>query len=292
MVRGRILQSAKALNLSLNKTLLGRSRIVRILKRRGRSVLLRLLARDSLILTRVGEVPLYVYADTADFDAYHSKPYEPFTAQLFTESVRRGARVVDVGAQFGYFSVLAARKTGAEGRVLAFEPVPTNLTVLRRNIDLHECGGIVTIVPKAVGEESGTASILLSEGSHSHGLYPHPDIRTKGELKVECVALDDEIGSEKVDVIKMDIEGHEPYALKGMKKTLSRNRDLVLLLELAPVLLRSGGTPPDAFVRQIRELGFSIQAINDESRSLGPLSSDMLRRSDPSWKVNLFCTRS
>lgn len=292
MIKGRALHFANALNRRLNESPLGRSKRFRGLKRRSRSLLFRILARDNLVLTRVGTTRLYVYADTGDFEAYHSKPYEPFTAELFTRSIRPGAHVVDIGAQFGYFTVLAALKTGEAGRVHSFEPVPTNLTVLRRNVELNRCEGVVDIVPKAVGEHSTTVPILISEGSHSHGIHPHPDIKTRQVLDVECVTLDDQLRDGKVDVMKMDIEGHEPHALKGMRKVLGRSRSLVLFLELAPVLLRSGGTRPEAFIKQIRDMGFTVQAVDEDARRLLPIAASMLQKVDPSWHCNLYCARA
>lgn len=163
--------------------------------------------------------------------------FEPFTVATLRAAVRPGDIVFDVGANIGFFSTLLSRLVGRRGRVLAFEPEPENLDMLRWNLDANDCGN-VTILPCALGAETGTATFSLDEATGSTGhLGGEP---TAGELavgtgKVRLIRTPVETIDGVVerygaapDVIKMDIEGGEIDALAGATETLNRQRPVVL----------------------------------------------------------------
>lgn len=288
MLRDRILKSAYRLSGRLSATSLGDLNAFRILRRRARSSVLRLLSRDNVMLARVDGHELYIHASRVSVALYLLRPYEPFTAQLFRDVIRPGATVLDIGAQYGYFSLVAARQVGPKGRVYAFEPVPANFELLQRNIRKSGYGDIIRPVPKAVGEEHGARTIFLYEESGLHGMHRHPHAAVRQTISVECVTIDEFLNGQPVDVIKMDIEGAEPFALQGMEHTIAKNGGLVLFAELAPVLLLQAGRTPDEYLEQLRGLGFEMQLIDDDARCLRSASS---WQDGPSWTANLYCER-
>ena len=230
------------------------------LKRR----VMRWMGRGGVVMVEARGIPMFVHANTFE-TALYLKSFEPYTAELFERAVRPGAVVVDIGAQFGYFSLIAARR-GAT--VHAFEPEPSNLALLRRNVDHNGFGDRIRAVPKAVGARAETLDLHVYEGSDSHGIHRHPEAAVREKIRIECVTLDAYIEGRPVDVIKMDIEGHEPYALSGMERTIAASPNLILFVEFAPELLRRAGTEPGAFLDRLSALGFAVELIDEEERRL------------------------
>jgi hypothetical protein len=107
---------------------------------------------------------------------------------------------------------------------------------------------------------------------------------------VNAVTLDDALPShERVDVVKIDAEGAEPFILRGMKKIFARNPSLIVLLEFAPALLTRAGIAPPAFLETLRNMGFEIQQVDDFTGALSPLTNEQLLASESS---NLHLQRS
>lgn len=142
-----------------------------------------------------------------------------------------GSTVFDIGANVGFFSVLAARLTGPGGRVVAFEPVDTNAGFIRRNAQLNDLDNI-SIIEKAVGATTGHAALTLtrySGGAVLSDAGAPPD--ATGTITVEVVCIDDLLADGSVpvpDVVKIDVEGAELAVLQGMTQTLSEHRPIVL----------------------------------------------------------------
>lgn len=294
MWKSRVYNSLYRLNRASNKIGIGKLSFVHYLRRRGKELVESVLTVDGAVQIKIDGMPFYIYPDTADFHAYIDRPYEPYTVELFKRAVKRGARVLDIGAQFGYFSLVAARQASHGGEVYAFEPAAANFTLLERNIRLNGYAGCIFPIQKAVAEKRKTVTFFVYDGSDSHGMYRHPEARVKEEVSVECVTIDEALGGQAVDVIKMDIEGNEPYALEGMRKTISNSGGLILIAELAPAYLRRAGLEPKDYLAKLESLGFSVHAIDERSHALRPVGAEFLweAEQDPGWYANLYCTRS
>jgi FkbM family methyltransferase len=261
------------------------------LKQFGKWLMFRVLTSNELIMVRIDGMPFYIHSTPASIQEYILQPYEPYTTELFKRAVKPGAVVLDIGAQFGYYSLLAAKLAGTEGQVLAFEPDPTNYKILKRNIEMNNCSHIIRLIQKAVGAKHGTVAVFIYKDSDSHGIYCHPHVAIKETIEVECVSIDEFLGKQLVDVIKMDIEGNELYALEGMKQTIAKSPNLILFTEFAPFFLRRAGVKPEDYLHNLRKLGFDIKAVDEHTRCLKPVVEDLLAEDDPSWHVNLYCTR-
>ena len=163
--------------------------------------------------------------------------FEPFTVATLRALVRPGDTVFDIGANIGFFSTLLSRLVGPTGIVVAFEPEPENLSLLRVNIDINRCDN-VKIVASAVGTEPGrsTFSLDLATGSTGHlggsatvgeiavGTGKVSLIETQVE-SIDALMIRDGVVP---DVIKMDIEGGEIQALEGARRTIERHRPFVI----------------------------------------------------------------
>jgi FkbM family methyltransferase len=207
--------------------------------------------------------------------------------------VTAGATVLDVGACFGYYSLLAAQAVGKSGKVYAFEPTPDNYATLLRNIALNGWEDTIVPVPKAVSSHRGDMALHLSKFRENNSLGDAPLFTTTRALPVEVVAIDEFLDDERVSVIKMDIEGYEPYGLDGMQQTIRRSKDLTLFTELNVHCLEGAGVKPEAFLEQLDNLGFDVQLIDDEERELLPVTTANLGKAaaHPSRFSNLLCVQ-
>lgn len=144
------------------------------------------------------------------------------------EFVQPGETVVDCGAHIGIFTVHALER-GAS-RVVAIEPDSTNLECLRRNLSAGIAAGRVIVVPKAVWNEETTLQFTVSDSSSArHSAVIRTGTKTVGVPATTLDAIMREHGIERVDYLKMDIEGAERQALEGGKETLRRHRPRVML---------------------------------------------------------------
>lgn len=287
----RIREWAHMLNALLDATGVGNLRFVPAVEQRVKHLMTRLVTYDNLVLIKVDGLRMYIYPNTHETRLYLQRPYEPYTTELFKRAIKPGATILDIGAQFGYFSLIAAKQAGEEGRVYAFEPVPVNFELLDRNIQMNGYTNIIHAVQKAIGHKQTAVTLFVHEGSDSHTMYRHPCVPLKVTISAECITIDDFLAGQPVDIIKMDIDGNEPHALEGMKHTISKSDNLILFAEFAPAYLRRAGVEPNDYLTQLASLGFDVQVIDEDLGCLKPVTNDLVGKDDPSWYANLYCIR-
>ncbi len=176
--------------------------------------------------------------------------YEPTIQNLFAKNITSGSIVFDIGAHVGFYTLLASRLVEAGGKVVAFEPLPDNLTYLYRHLEINRVPN-VEVIEAAV---SDTSTILrFKQGSHSS----MGAIAPGGELEVKAVSLDELLRDGKIappDFIKMDIEGAEYQALHGAKMLLSTYHPVIFLATHSPSLHR------DCW-EFLESLGYKLKAV-------------------------------
>ena len=225
--------------------------------------------------------------------------WEEAETRLFSSIVKEGMTVVDVGANVGYYTLLAARLVGEKGKVFAFEPSPDNFALLKQNVTENGYKNVI-LVPKAVSDKTATARLMIDRASSGgHSLSAFRD--SVDSVEVETVSLDEyfAVRSERVDVLKIDAEGAEMAILEGMHGLLKRNPDLTLLTEFFPRAIRAFGYPPEEYVRQLGAYGFQIYPIQEGQSDMGQLDpASVLELIQPLVKkgakrdvLNLLCLR-
>ena len=129
--------------------------------------------------------------------------------------IRLGDTVVDCGANHGFSTVLFGRWAGTAGTVVAFEPLPHNVGILRRNLEINRIAN-VKLRNVAIGEEDGIVEIT----THSNGTILKGGVSLGATTQVPVRRLDDEMSGLKVDFIKIDVEGYELKVLRGARRLL------------------------------------------------------------------------
>jgi len=202
---------------------------------------------------------------------------EPLIQDVFAEHVRVGGVVWDVGANIGFFSLIAARLVGAQGKVVAFEPLPENQRAIRRNVELNGMEN-VELVPLALSEREGEAELQIHDSPTWAKLDTTGDTSFKGDaeaassVRVAVSTLDAQLARLAApDLVKMDIEGAEVAALRGA---------LRLLDECRPTLICELHGTNAAVAELLRAHGYEVHAL--ETPELAP--------EDAPWHAHVIAT--
>lgn len=200
-------------------------------------------------------------------EVFFTGGYEPQETAIVRALLRPGDVFCDVGAHWGYFSLLAARLVGRTGRIVSIEADPRIYRTLARNIALNAMDGIAPVAC-AISDAPGTLEFEgYAESSENWGVS-----RAVGEnnsashdaFSVPARPLDDvldDLDIERVRLLKMDIEGAEALAVRGMKRGIERGRYEHVLLELHPRELKAHRSTADDVVRAFTEAGYSAHVI-------------------------------
>ncbi|MBV8507810.1 MAG: FkbM family methyltransferase [Alphaproteobacteria bacterium] len=181
--------------------------------------------------------------------------YEAHNLRLLREILRPGDTYVDVGANIGILSLAARTVVGERGRVICFEPMADNAALLVRSIIANDFNNIV-VYPVALSDAVRT---LYLEG-HSNGMLIS---NGRPERKITTAVGDTYLAKEdRVDFLKMDIEGHEPFAFRGLKNTIRKHKPMILC-EFNPSMLKlTSKSDPSAYADQIFSMTNEVQAID------------------------------
>ncbi len=197
--------------------------------------------------------------------------YERALRRTLERFVQPGMRIVDVGANIGYYTVLFSKLTGEAGTVTAFEPDPQARSYLARNLDLNGCRN-VTVVSAAVAATTGPATFVrndIERGYLGDG---------RGAVEVDTQSLDDHFASAgwpRVELVKMDIEGGETPALSGMLELARRNPRLVLAVEYNPQALERAGFSRKDLANALRAAGFTDAHVVEQRGRHVPLDGPL-----------------
>jgi FkbM family methyltransferase len=156
--------------------------------------------------------------------SYLAGTAEPHLQRIIRQYVSTGYAVYDIGANMGYVSLSLARQVGPAGTVVAFEPLPQNLALLRANIELNHLGNI-KLMDKAASDRNGTAILRVADAPSMASLVWHKDDPNATQSTIETVAIDDLVDNRLLPLprfVKIDVEGSEGQVLQGMARTLAR----------------------------------------------------------------------
>lgn len=183
------------------------------------------------------------------------RQWEADISNLFRSLCCPGSMVVDVGANFGYFSVLAANLIGTNnsGQVISFEPNPYLCQLFRRNREINWSIAPVTLHEMALGESEDNLTLYVPVEHGANGSL-------SAQAGVECIQipvpvkpLDDVLPPDlAVDLMKIDVEGHEASVLRGARKVIARSPNLHLILEWSQKQMKAAGMTPQDVLDELQ----------------------------------------
>jgi FkbM family methyltransferase len=199
---------------------------------------------------------------------------------------------LDVGAHVGYFTLLASRRVGPRGLVVAFEPAPRNFELLLANVWRNGLSNVFCL-PYAVGVSHGFAELHLSpDNTGDNRLFVSDEGRETATVRT--AALDTLYWLRPpVDVVKVDVQGAEEAAVRGMEELLTRSPTVVLSVEYWPFGMALFGSEPRATLDYYRSLGFELAVQSSDTVGTTPLPPGDLPQTEPQHGdfVNLLLTR-
>ena len=195
------------------------------------------------------------------------------TAALMTW-IAPDSTVIDVGANIGFFTIDFATRVGAAGRVVAFEPDHRNVETLRWNLARAKLANVV-VVEAALAERSGQGTLYLNPSHPADHRIFAGDAERPHEV-VALIAFDDYVASAAlpapISLIKIDVQGAEMKALRGMTRTLDRFPSASLLVEYTPAALREAGDSPEVLLDFFRSRDYRPQTFSEVARRFEPVT--------------------
>lgn len=205
--------------------------------------------------------------------------------QLLRTILSAGDIVVDAGANIGIYSRFLSRCVGPNGMIHAFEPSPKNFKRLEAATRPLPN---VRLLQVAVGEYSGPSQLYVSAKLNvDHRTYPI-EVDSRHAIPIEVVALDDYFeAGQRVDLIKMDIQGYELHALRGANRVLQDNPNIKLLFEFWPYALNQAGATWIELIDALQTKNMSIFQIT--TRGVIPFHCEFVSET-PEYYMNLFAS--
>jgi FkbM family methyltransferase len=216
--------------------------------------------------------------------------------RFITAEVGSGQTALDLGANVGLVTLLLARLVGAEGRVYAFEPGPVSFGLLMANIAINGHRQ-VRAENAAVMNYSGEVDLFICRTGESDNrvagtLNDHAD---RDQVASRCVSIDDYLPEgTSVDFIKMDIQGAEIFAMRGMERVLRESPNVTILIEYAPAGIALTGATPEAFLDIITGHGFAFSVLGDDATERPTTMAELLAGvggSNQPQQINLVLRR-
>ena len=206
--------------------------------------------------------------------ALHFGVYEKAETRFFQSACRDGMTFLDVGANLGYYTALAARAVGPNGRVLAVEPDPDSFGYLEQTIAANAVGNVEAF-PVAASDAPAILPLYISTDNRGDNrLYASDGERPQVEVKARPLdALLRENKIDTVDLIKIDVQGYEPKVIAGLRETITASPNLTLLTEFWPQGIDEAGEDANEFLQTLRELGLTLHELQPDG-SLAELTDD------------------
>lgn len=193
--------------------------------------------------------------------------YENAEFTFLSATLKQGDVVIDIGANIGLYSLFAASKIGAQGKVISFEPFQKNYQALCKNVSLNATNN-VELVNLAVAESESEIDLYYDTRQANLGMVSSYLSEHNQHQKVQTISIDKYLQQHplpKIDFIKMDIEGNEFPALKGMRNTLIQFHP-ILMIEMDKDIVKSTPYTDSDIILFLQELGYTKYHITPKGK--------------------------
>jgi FkbM family methyltransferase len=210
-------------------------------------------------------------------------------AELLEKLVTPGMQILDVGANVGLYTLLLSRLTGPAGKVLAFEPDPNLFSILCENCEANAADN-VTPFQCAAGEVNERAPF-------QRATFNSGDNRLGGtssgaeSIEVDVARLDDVVPKRVMDFVKLDVQGHELAALRGMEQLLASSPDVRVLFEFWPAGLRAAKASPELLFKFFHERDFLIYEVEGGQPRQLDVAAGLVENLGAKGYTNLLASR-
>ena len=186
---------------------------------------------------------------------------EPECTRLVQQELRKGMKIVDIGANIGYYVLMEAKIVGDSGKIYAIEPEPANFEVLKKNVAMNSYTGRVEPLMASVGDKNEASYLLVSSQANLHKIATPEQVRqnTGKLIKVDMVSLDRFLEGKEAGFVRMDVEGYEYFIIRGMERIFREGRPLKMLIEVHTVGIKNRGGDVDEFLQRLAAANLSLK---------------------------------
>ena len=215
--------------------------------------------------------------------------YGELDTKIIKENIQEGDIVIDVGANIGYYTLIFAQLVGKTGKVFAFEPEPENLKILKKNVEINNFNNVI-VEQKIISDQCGKMKLFISDsGIVGHRIQQKENF--KNFIEVESLTLDDHMEKsgflEKINFIKIDVEGAEPMVLDGSKNILKKNEHLKIFSEFNREDIKKYDSDPETMLSLLFENNFQFFLPDYKNNTLSLSDKNTLLNSEKLLKENL-----
>jgi FkbM family methyltransferase len=218
--------------------------------------------------------------------------YEKPETKFFCAACRPGMTFLDVGANVGYYTALAISRIG-KGRIVALEPDAESFRYLEQTVAANGATNVACVRKGAAAHDGVLTLHTSSLNRGDNRLYANQLADDSAEVETCRVdTLLSELGIESVDLIKMDVQGFEGHVLRGMRNTLARSSNFLMLMEFWPLGLRSAGTDPTALLLELEQTGARLFELTSRGTLLPLIDKhDVIARHQGRRYTNIVASR-
>jgi FkbM family methyltransferase len=205
---------------------------------------------------------------------YYADDFEPDVRKTISSLVQPNDVIVDVGANFGFHTLIAANAVGTSGRVYAFEPLPQAFKQLNDNLALNAIRHVIT-ENVALGDHEAVENIYTFSDEPDTHASMHSSVGVVNEaFKCQVTTLDkyaaENLGEHRISLIKLDVEGYELSVLKGAKNILDNMRPNIIV-EFNPKTLQAAGASQEELMGYLIEHRYTLKLLDVNSGKQTPL---------------------
>lgn len=221
---------------------------------------------------------------------YFTGYFEKYESHFIEKIIGRGDIILDIGANFGWYTTLCAKLCLNKGELHAFEPIPSTLKELYFNLKLNHLDNNVVVNAFALGDEIKKTQIYLFKGlPHSHASLSKLGRNDGQPFLIDVLTLDDyantNLKNKQVRFIKLDVEGAELNVLNGSNAFMSQQKDIWMLFEINLETSKAFGYDPQKLFEKLEKLGFkNFYVVNHKGVSIEIDNLNTLEHG-----TNVFC---
>lgn len=198
--------------------------------------------------------------------------------KVLKKIIKKDFKIIEVGANFGVHTLTMADLVGNEGKIHAFEANPHVSKYLKTSIEMNNLSKVITLHEKAAGDKAGEVHLQFGLENIGGGHLVKSD--AEHSVATKMVRLDDELGIQNIDMLKIDAEGCEGKILAGAKNLLDKNASsIILMMEWDQNLLKAQNTSPEDVISILKSYGFKVWKVGKKRNNeplLVPISCDEL----------------
>jgi FkbM family methyltransferase len=207
------------------------------------------------------------------------KLWEAYETQLMIKHLKLGNNVLDIGGNIGYYTLIASKLIGEQGKVFTFEPEPQNFRLLKENIKRNNIAN-ATLYSLGLGNKKESIQFYTcSENRGDHRAFNNDNNRQ--ETVINIISGDEVIKGQKIDFIKIDTQGFELAILEGLRNTINNNinnkNHLKMIVEFWPFALEENNTSANVLLNEIEQYDFKIRIIDHINHCLIDTTIDDLK---------------